>query len=185
MYWSVRARKEERTSPLPGDELLPNATASITHAITIRRPRSYVWPWLIQMGAGRAGWYSYDFMDNGGIHSAEVIMPELQSVAVGGLFPALPGEMQGFRVLSVSPERSLVLGWIPAEGASPVVIWSFTLEEPIVGITRLIVRARIASGYAPPFGLPEWMLRNVVMLSHFLMQQKQLLGIARRAESHH
>ena len=104
---------------MPGDELLPDASVSATHAITIRRPRSEVWPWLAQMGAGRAGWYSYDFIDNGGIHSAETIIPELQSVAVGGLFPALPGETQGFTVLSVCPQRSLVLGWNPAGGDSP------------------------------------------------------------------
>ena len=62
---SVRARRSETQRSLPGDELLANAR-SLTHAITIQRPRSEIWPWLVQMGAGRAGWYSYDQVDNGG-----------------------------------------------------------------------------------------------------------------------
>ena len=71
---SVRASRGERTRPLPGDELIPEPFASLTHAITIRRPRRDVWPWLVQMGAGtRAGWYSYDFIDKiGGVHGGSV-----------------------------------------------------------------------------------------------------------------
>ncbi|HEU5303561.1 MAG TPA: hypothetical protein VFU40_02850, partial [Gemmatimonadales bacterium] len=97
----MRACRGELSSSLPGDELLPRPLGSTTHAITIRRPRAEVWPWLAQMGAGRAGWYSYDFIDNGWTHSAERIIPELQTVTVGGLFPALPGSTDGFTVLSV------------------------------------------------------------------------------------
>jgi hypothetical protein len=171
----------ERAWPLPGDELLPGAFATTTHAITIRRPRAEVWPWLAQMGAGRAGWYSYDFIDNGGQRSAEKIIPELQKVTVAGLFPALPGAKDGFTVLRVDPGRSLILGWVPA-GSPPVMTWSFTLEEPAVGLTRLIVRARVGAGYRPPYGLPDWSLRTIVAWGHFLMQRKQLVGIARRVE---
>ena len=84
MCRSVRPRSSERVRSLPGDELLPEAVGSFTHAITIRRPRREIWPWLIQMGAGRAGWYSYDFIDNGRQPSAKRIVPELQHLEVGG-----------------------------------------------------------------------------------------------------
>ena len=63
---AMRADHAERTRNLPGDRLVEKPIATITHAITIRRFPHKVWPWLVQMGAGRAGWYSYDFIDNGG-----------------------------------------------------------------------------------------------------------------------
>ena len=76
---SVRATEGEANRPLPGDELIPEAVASLAHAITIRCDRGDVWPWLAQMGAGsRAGWYSYDFIDNGRRPSAVRVIPELQ-----------------------------------------------------------------------------------------------------------
>lgn len=89
IFRSVRARRDERLRPLPGDDLLADAR-SLTHAITIRRPPRDVWPWLVQMGAGRAGWYSYDFMDNGHRHSARRLLSGLQQAKVGDVFPALP-----------------------------------------------------------------------------------------------
>jgi hypothetical protein len=99
---------------LPGDELIQNAIASWTHAVTIARPRDEVWPWLVQMGAGsRSGWYSYDFIDNGRRPSANVIVPDLQAVSAGTLFPAMPGATDGFHVLEVARDHDLVLGCGP------------------------------------------------------------------------
>src|SRR5919108_4204972 len=96
---SVRATREEKAHPLPGDELIPDAIGSLTHAVTIRSGPHEVWPWLVQMGAGtRAGWYSYDVLDNGGRPSATRIVPELQGVTAGMLFPAVPGVADGFTV---------------------------------------------------------------------------------------
>ncbi|HYA63706.1 MAG TPA: hypothetical protein VED66_10900, partial [Candidatus Sulfotelmatobacter sp.] len=62
----VRATPAETARTLAGDDLIPQPIGSVNHAITIRRPAREVWPWLVQMGAGRAGWYAYDFVDNGG-----------------------------------------------------------------------------------------------------------------------
>ena len=88
---SVRATPEERTHALPGDELIKEPIGSLDHAITIRRARQEVWPWLAQMGAGsREGWSSYDFLDNGRRPSAERIIPELQKLAVGMIFRRCP-----------------------------------------------------------------------------------------------
>lgn len=61
--WSVRADHDERARNLSGDELIPKPAGSVTHAITIRRSPHDIWPWLAQMGSGRAGWYAYDFID--------------------------------------------------------------------------------------------------------------------------
>ena len=109
---SVRATSREKTRALSGDELIEQPVASLHHAITIRRPRHDVRPWLAQMGAGsRAGWYSYDFLDNGRRPSVTRVIPELQQLTVGMIFPAGPGVTDGFTLLAFEPERSLVLGW--------------------------------------------------------------------------
>ena len=84
---SVRATPYESRRALPADDSIAHPLASLTHVITIRCAPEAVWPWLAQMGAGRAGWYSYDAIDNGGKRSAERIVPELQTVEVGYLFP--------------------------------------------------------------------------------------------------
>ena len=184
MSRSVRSSTDEGSRWLPGDELLTKSIgSSLTHAITIRRPPREVWPWLAQMGAGRAGWYSYDLIDNGRQPSAERILLEFQRVEVGGIFPALPGVTDGFTVLRVDPERSLVLGWVAAAGGPPLMTWAFVLEEHEAGSTRLIVRARGGAAYRPPFGLPPWTTGTLVAWGHAFMQRKQLLGIARRAEA--
>jgi hypothetical protein len=180
---SVRASRQEQTCPLPGDDLIPEPIASLTNATTIRRPPREVWPWLIQMGAGtRAGWYSYDFIDNGRRRSADCIVPDLQTIAVGTLFPAAPGATDGFHVLAFETNRYLVLGWRPAPGATPIMTWAFALEARPDGHTRLIVRARGGSGY-PFYSLPPWIGMPFVRFGHAVMERRQLLGIASRVES--
>jgi hypothetical protein len=172
----VRATRVERTRPLPGDELIPEAIGSLTHAITVRCEQRALWPWLAQMGAGRGGWYSYDFIDNGHRSSAVEVRPELQHVGVGTLFPALPGIQDGFIVVECEPERALVLGW-PSAGGGYGSTWAFVLEDAGMGRTRLIARARGSRGYQF-HGLPFWLIGA----GHYVMQRKQLRGIAWRAE---
>jgi hypothetical protein len=182
LWRSVRADRAEHVRSLPGDDLISEPLATLTHAITIHRDRRDVWPWLAQMGAGsRAGWYSYDFVDNGRHASATRVVPELQSVAVGTVFPALPGISEGFRVVSVEPPAWLVLGW-PLPTGAPAVTWAFVLERRPGSATRLIVRARGGQGYRF-HGLPGPLSKPLISVVHFLMQRRQLLGIAQRAES--
>jgi hypothetical protein len=176
----VRAADDERRRWLSGDEVIRNAAGVLTHAITIGAVSEAVWPWLVQMGAGsRAGWYSYDFLDNGRRASAERIVPELQRIAPGTLFPAIPGAIEGFFVLGVEPRRSLVLGF-PGPAGNPTVTWAFVLDSH-GATTRLIVRVRAAQRYRF-HGLPAWLSDPSIRLVHFVMQRKQLLEIARRAE---
>ena len=135
---SVRASHLERVCVLPGDESIPEPIGTLTHAITIRRPPIEVWPWLAEMGAGnRAGWYSYDVIDNGRRGSA-----------------------------------------------LPIMTWAFVLEAVNEDTTRFVVRARAAHGY-PFYGLPPSIGMPFIRFGHFIMQRRQLLGIAYRAESRH
>jgi hypothetical protein len=93
---AVRATADEDNRLLPGDDLIASPLASLTNAVTIHASPRAVWSWLAQMGAGRAGWYSYDALDNGGQASAISIVPALQGLEVGMVFPALPGATDGF-----------------------------------------------------------------------------------------
>jgi hypothetical protein len=179
---SVFAIREEKTRTLPGDERIPQAIDTLTHGVTIRGAPREVWPWLVQMGAGtRAGWYSYDWLDNGRQSSETHIVPELQQPAIGSIFPALPGATDGFTLLATEPERVLMLGWLARDGTTEVT-WTFVLDEVTPGVTRLLVRARGGPGYRF-HGLPLLLTRLVVRVVHFIMQRKQLLGIARRVEA--
>jgi hypothetical protein len=96
----------ESARPLAGDEIIPNPNAGETRSILIDAPPASVWPWLVQMGFGRAGWYSYDPIDMSGTSSRR-ILPEHQSLAVGDLLPTHPGG--GFVVRIIDPERALVV----------------------------------------------------------------------------
>ena len=88
---SVRATHSELTCALSGDDRIPDAIDTLTHAITIRRAPHDVWPWLVQIGAGsRGGWYSYDWLDNGRQLSVTRIVPELQHPAIGTIFLRCP-----------------------------------------------------------------------------------------------
>lgn len=178
----VHATADESTRPLAGDDLISQPIGSVNHAITIRRPPQEVWPWLAQMGSGRAGWYAYDFIDNGGHHSAERILPQYQQIHEGSVFPALPGVKDVFVVARCDPGHSLVLSWRLPNGRYQTT-WAFILEPLQPGQTRLIVRGRVASGYRP-YGLPEWFATRVGRMAHFIMERKQLLDIARRVEMH-
>jgi hypothetical protein len=177
----IHAGSAERTASLPGDELISNPVGVVNHAITIHRPPHDVWPWLAQMGSGRAGWYSYDFIDNGRVPSSKHILPEYQNVAVGTVFPALPGAKDVFVVVRSEPEHDLVLSWRLPDGRCQTT-WAFVLMPSQAGQTRLIVRGRVAQGYRP-FHLPQWLALLIAGPAHFIMQRKQLVDIRQRSES--
>lgn len=179
---TIRATAEERTRLLPGDECIPSPLDTITHAVTIHCPPHDVWPWLVQMGAGdRAGWYSYDWLDNGRTPSATRIIPELQHPALGSTFPALPGIAEGFKLAAFELERHLTLIFPKSDGSADV-SWTFVLEPIGRFQTRLLVRVRGSEGYRF-HGLPVFLTKIAIRLVHFIMQRKQLLGIIDRAES--
>jgi hypothetical protein len=139
--------------------------------------------WQNALGRGRRRRASlllnYDVLDDGRQPSARRIVPELQHLSTGLIFPAVPGATDGFTVLAFEPERFLILGWV-SPGSTPIVTWAFVLSDVGPNTTRLIARARGGRGYQF-HGLP-WLGKRVVRVVHFIMQRKQLLGIAERAE---
>ena len=176
----IHATARERAQRLPGDDMIPDAVGALTHAMTVNCNYRELWPWLVQMGAERAGWYSYDRLDNGGQHSSESILRRFQSPSIGTIFPALPGRRDGFVLIEDEATKWLVLGW-PSPTGEQTVTWAFVLRELGPNTTRLIVRARASDGYrfhgfSKALGL--WLVRVV----HFFMERKQLVEIARRAE---
>jgi len=170
----VRPLADEAERSLPGDERVPDAKVAWTHAITIRARPADIWPWLVQMGCRRAGWYSYDGLDNAGVPSADRIIPEFQQVQVGDIFPQTPKAEDRFVVQTVEPGRALVLG----DDAGSM-SWVFVLEPAGESSTRLITRSRGAYDRLA-LGL---MLKAGWHPVHFGMQRRQLLNLRRRVEA--
>ena len=138
------ATRVERRRPLIVDTMIPNPIFTSTHAVTIDAPPEAVWPWIAQMGAGRAGWYSWDLIDNGGRPSATRVMPDLQALVPGAIMPAVPHATDAFVVASVDPPRDLVLA-VPDGNGANAVAWEHWLERIDGGRTRLIVRGRASA----------------------------------------
>jgi PPOX class probable F420-dependent enzyme len=175
--WSrrpVRLLPGEAARALPGDQLGSEATVVWTHGITIRARPGQVWPWLVQMGCRRAGWYSYDGLDNGGLPSANQILPELQRLQVGDILPMTPNAEDAFVVRAVEPERALVLG--DAAGSAT---WAFALEPSDDGTSTRLVTRSTGSYTRVVVGL---LLKLFLRPIHFAMQRKQLLNLKRLVE---
>lgn len=175
--------------PLPGDELLVQPLGQLTHGITIHAKPEEIWPWLVQMGCHRGGFYSWDVLDNGGRRSAREVHPELQSIRVGDMIPATPDTTDAFEVLRVDPAHALVLGGLydaerreqlPFASARPEkfwqVTWAFVLEPLDAERTRLRVRARACSPTRERVHL-TW-----IRFLHHFMETAQLRHLAARVE---
>lgn len=177
LHWG--ATSEEALEPFPGADLIPGGTRGGTMAVTIDAPPSAVWPWLVQMGYGRAGWYSWDWLDNFGRKCADTIHPEWQDVKVGDFLagPQVSAlERKAWQVAALEPERFLGLRAHP--GAFSDSLWGFWLKPLPDNKTRLIV-----SGY---WNLqPRWLqpLASFALLewTHWIMQMKQFANLKRRA----
>ncbi|HEX9131109.1 MAG TPA: hypothetical protein VF844_02330 [Ktedonobacteraceae bacterium] len=154
--------------PLPGDDIVPHPMLETTHAITIRAPRSAIWPWLVQMGYHRAGWYTdswYLLVDKYVFQierplSSDHILPQFQHLEVGDTVPDGPPGMPFFTVAELEPQRALVLYSTthlssfaprslrnnPKVGIYGNFSWAFVLDEVDESTTRLILRTRANSG---------------------------------------
>jgi len=189
---SSSATRWERNRPLPGDDAVPGASSASTMATTIDAPPAAVWQWLVQIGSDRAGFYSFDHLDNAGRPSVEEIRPEWQTLAVGDRLASTPSGRTWFVVTELEPERSLVLrasidpcarcSYDPAGERPRFFIdssWAFVLE-PLASRTRLLVRTKSA---ARPVLLAR--LANVLFFdpAHWIMQTRQLIRIRHLAET--
>jgi hypothetical protein len=163
---------------IEGDDIVDDARAQLTHSIAIDAPARDVWPWLLQMGCQRGGWYSWDRLDNGGVRSADRIVPELQHLEVGDVLPAKPIGTEGFEVLRIVPGRALVLRGMSPDWAGT---WAFVLEPIGADRTRLVTRYR--AGYPPSRKMA--VILPIVGALHRFMERKQLRTIKHHAEHLH
>jgi hypothetical protein len=179
----------ENQRALPGDELLPDAVAQSTHGVTIHAPPERIWPWLVQMGGGRAGFYSHDALDNGRERSARELHQEWQRLSVGQVLSATPDGEDGFEVLRVDAPHTLIFGGLfdvdrgrqlPFSCERPEHFWqstwTFVLEPLDATTTRLHARVR------GKFSSNQWLRALWIRPVHALMQRSQLEHLRKRAE---
>lgn len=194
---SVRALRwgatdEEILATWPGDDLSPNAICRATRAVTIHASADKVWPWLVQIGQDRGGFYSYSWLENlvgARIHNADRILPDIPERKVGDTVWMSPKERYGgkgcMKVAAVEPARAMVLvspddyETVPKIGRAPGGCWTFILHPIDSGSTRLILRSRSAEDESLPFKLFN---RLVFDPAHFIMERKMMLEIKRLAE---
>ncbi|MEV6220452.1 SRPBCC family protein [Nocardia fluminea] len=172
--WGATRDEAERT--MPGDELLPNPEIRTTRAITVAADPAAIWPWLVQIGPGRGGAYTYDWIENLlglDMHSADEILPEFQHPALGDAI-ALGTTGPRMRIEVLDADRSLVFG---SEDGNWV--WSFNLYPEPAG-TRLISRNLISLTGASPSS--RLFTRLVAEPGSLIMERKMLSGIRTRAE---
>ncbi len=175
--WHLRwgATDEEVGRPMAGDEINPNPSFSGTRAVTVRARPEHIWPWLVQMGYRRAGFYSYDRLDNDGIASADSVMPEYQDLKVGDSIPMSADS--DAEVVEIDVGRSML--WVfRVEGQWENATWAWGLYEAGSGHTRLVSRLRITYKWGRPSIVPMLFVDAVELV----MMRKCLLGIRDRAE---
>lgn len=191
--WRTRwgATEKEVYDTLPGDSIIAKPKWQYTQAITVGVPVERIWPWLVQIGQGRGGFYSYQALENlvgCNIHNADSIIPEFQHLAAGDnvlLHPKIP-----YPVALVEPGRAIVLHYDTRKGLTPIPgtkvvdyfesTWLFFLDTMDSNSSRMISRFRI--DYNPS-------KRNNLTYGYFVepvsstMQQQMLRGIKKRAET--
>ena len=160
---------------MPGDQIIRRPTFIVTRAITIEARPEEIWPWIVQIGFKRAGFYSYDLLDNLGRPSAERIIPELQNIEVGTWIPmsGKVSEETAFRVKRFEPNR-----WMLWEKAAST--WAWKLRPIDENTTRLIIRLRCHYRLTKLTILTDLLLMEI---ADFPMMRKLMLGIRERAES--
>jgi Polyketide cyclase / dehydrase and lipid transport len=176
------ATRDEVGDELPGDEIVPRPSWQSTRAIDVAAPVEQVWPWLAQMGQDRGGLYSYDWLENlAGLefHSADRIVPEWQSVQVGGVVRFAP-QQDTMVITQVQPNHCLVWRVLNPSTHQPAdATWAFVIRPIDATHTRLIQRFRFGAG---PRLLGTVLYTALIEIPHFVMERKMLLGIRARAE---
>ena len=190
--WHERwgATDDEVHVRLAGDDLVAEPAEQCTRAISIGAPREAVWPWVVQIGADRGGFYSYDWLENLfglGIHSADRVVPEWQQRTVGDLVYATADGSGGWYVMEVRPNDVLVLKVANVKAGRPTTrdelarwefVWTFALREGPNGTTRLLVRER--TGYGSR--ITQLAMAPVGLVS-FVMTRRMMLGLKARVEA--
>ncbi len=192
-YSGWGATDEEVVGEIPGDQLVPHPKSQLTMAATIQSTPEKIWPWFVQLGCQRAGWYSYDLLDNGGIPSAEQIIPEYQHLEIGDMVKATPKGDFGFPVAIIDHDRQLTLAGtvntatgedVKTDDPAPEAYFSgnqtFLISAIDENHSRLIFRMRI--DWNP--GLSRTIIyKGIVEPLSFVMARKTILNVKRLAEN--
>ena len=189
--WQHRwgATDDELRRELPGDELVPGSDLHWTRAITVRARDTDIWPWLVQIGAGRSGYYGYPWLEMlMGLRVARPlrINPAWQKLDRGDVIPA-EADGTGYRVVAVTSPRVLVLGAQDADACVPrsfkllyhAFSWAFVLENAQPGETRVIMRMRAHLRRFPPIVLATY----IVDFGAFFLKRRMLISLKQLAEA--
>lgn len=171
MNWG--AGKNEITRTMPGDEIVSRPQFSGTRAVTIHASPEQIFPWMVQLGIRRGGWYSYDLIDNLLRKSADRIIPALQNLKPGDLIPMNPDTTMGFFVREIHPPFHMVW-WEKADTLQ----WTWALYPVDNTRTRLITRIRWRYNWFSPW-VPFYIMMDA---GDFIMMRQCMLGIRDRAE---
>jgi hypothetical protein len=174
--WQLRwgATNEEIRRAMPGDDIVGDPSFNATRAVTIRASAECIFPWIVQMGVKRAGWYSYDLLDNLARPSAEVILPEHQNVQIGTLIPMSPDGKQGMYVKNFKANEWML--WWDNKGDSS---WVWGIYSEGEARSRLVTRVRVKYRWFSPTIL----FSLIIEFFDIVMMRKCMLGIKRRAEA--
>jgi hypothetical protein len=175
MNWGATPEESARTFPY--DDLVLHPTWSSTRAVTVAARPEQIWPWLVQVGWGRAGWYGYDWADNGLKPSAWEIVPEYQHLVVGTKFPMSPWTAMYCRAFE--EPRWMLLRMGNADGSHDIGTFLYYLEPIDDSHTRLIIRMRDAYRWFNPLVLG---MQLAVDVGDIFFQWKHLQGVKARAE---
>jgi hypothetical protein len=183
------ATSDEVSRALAGDDQVAHPLVATTRAITIHAPADAVWPWLVQMGWHRAGWYSYGAIDNDHLPSASHIIPTLQDLHVGDFVPE--GVGVGWTVTALEPGHLLLLtkhgpmagvDWLEWCDSS----WLFLIDEIDSEHSRLVERARTAIKFKPNTRAgavaSTAFVGPALAIGDFVMAHRHMRGIQHRAE---
>ncbi len=173
--WQLRwgATDAEVKRSMPGDEIVDKPSFNATRAVTIHAPSQNIYPWIVQMGVTRAGWYSHDLLDNLGRRSAESLLPEHQNIQIGDLIPISPNGKQGMWVKYFRKNKWML--WWDKKGDTT---WIWEIHPAGQNSFRLITRIRVKYRW-----FSSAVLFNLLIeFFDILMMRKSMLGIKRRAE---
>ncbi|MGA3116005.1 MAG: hypothetical protein ABSF90_16410 [Syntrophobacteraceae bacterium] len=175
--WQHRwgATDEEVARAMPGDELVRHPSINATRAVTIHAGPENIWPWIVQIGFGRAGWYSYDWIDNLGKPSAIRIVPEWQELKIGDKIHLSKWTYE--IVKQMDPYRSML--WAGGDSSATAGTWAWGLYPSGDGQTRLVTRLRGRYNWRSPWIV----LLLLVDTFDIVMMRRCMLGIKERAET--
>jgi hypothetical protein len=179
MPWMDRwgASAQEINASLPGDELVPSPNIGYTRAVSINASPDQIYPWIVQIGAGKGGWYSYDWFETNILRcqnsNADRIRDEWQGLQVGDKVKMCPDENMppAYIVARMDPNQAIVLGH--QDGDRWVEVWQFVMVPQQDGSTRLVIRSRSEMG--------GWFW-NIMRPGEFIMMRGMIQGIKDRAE---